>query len=483
MKDILKMYPFGYIFSEDKLSKYPSHYTENIIANDYYYYVDKDINYDISIKDGDFLIIHGDYVHIGISNDIPINDLADILLNSFINNRNEFLNTLDFIGGRFTIIVKSFNNVYLYPDATNGRSNYFLENRILASSHAKLIADTLDIKKEKKESVFGNVLLETPYENIKSSLPNHYVNLNTSDVTRFFPRENNPYTQMSEEKKLRLVEQFWKKQIDYYAKTSSDIIFSITGGLDSRFSLSLSKEHMHELKFFTYVLTNKIDNSTPRSKMLSKDYGVVSQILADISLQHKFFYLDDNPIVLTNEEKKILSKNTISPHKPQLTKYVYNEFGKNLLHIRGNLLEIGQVYLHRRKKVISNLDEAKKAYIKAYKPQTKDVNYLESLYDSFSKDVKFLEKPYDYHVVDMIYWELRMGRWICEVSNNHDSVFRTINPFNHRALICLSLSFNYEERRDGYMFKEIINRNFSILNFYGINNLKNLYEQSKEKDK
>src|SRR5699024_5282378 len=87
---------------------------------------------------------------------------------------------------------------------------------------------------------------------------------------------------------------------------------------------------------------------------------------------------------------------------------------------------------------------------------------------------------YDYHILDLYHWEVRMGRWHPEILNTHDIIFDTISPFNHRAMIEVSLSFSYEKRRDEYLFKELINRNYSILNFYGDNTLKNLYEQKRD---
>lgn len=480
MNTKLKLYPFGYVFSEGKLDTQPPSYVEEKIDSTYYYYFDEGTQHSISKNKDSFLIIHGDFVHIGIYNDIPQEDLTDTLLNLYINDYEEFLNTLDFIAGRFTIIVKRSTDIHIYPDATNGRSNYYTKDRVLASSHTKLIADILNYESiDHEELVKEKILLETPYTNINSTIPNHSVELGSKKITRFFPRRNNQFTQINEEKRFKLVEKFWKKQIDAYSNYDNRIIFSITGGLDSRFALSLSKKYMNDFHFFTYALKNKIDNSSPTSKMLSKDYGVVKQILSDIPLKHSFFFFEDNPVALTDEESIILGKNTISRHNPKLVKYAYNEFGSDLLHLRGNLLEIGQTYLHRRKEIENTKFAAKDAFMRVYKTQVKDPSQLEELYDKFEKNLGYLNDTYDYHLVDLVYWELRMGRWICEVSNNHDSIFRTINPFNHRALISISLSFPYEQRRDCYMFKEIINRNFPILNFYGINDLDNIYEQSK----
>ncbi|MFC3900416.1 hypothetical protein [Aliicoccus persicus] len=478
----IRLYPLGYILSDEIVKKLPSNYVSQELSHNYFYYIDKGTPYSIYESEDNFLIIHGEYMHIGINNNIPNHKLAEKLLFLYSNNFDEFLNLLDYIAGRFTIIVKEVSSIKIFPDATNARSNYYCTDRILVSSHAFLLADVLDYNIPKgKIKHEHKIFLNTLYDNVKSTISNHYTELMSNKVTRFFPRENNPFSNMDEERKFQLIEKFWKTQIDEFSKYDNKLIFSITGGLNSRFALSLSKEHINNLSFFTYALKEKIDNSNNVSRLLSLDYAIVTDILKDIPLNHKFFYLHDNPKTLTDEESKILNKNTTHSHLPILNKYVEDAFGDNSIHLRSNLLEIGQAHLYRRREVESSSKEAKDSVMRMYKRQTTNTSFLEQLYDEFVSNTDYLSNTYDYHTVDLVYWELRMGRWLCEVYNNHDSILRTINPFNHRALICLSLAFPYEQRRDLYMFKEIINRNYPILNFYGFNNLKNLYEQSKEK--
>src|SRR5699024_8664723 len=105
---------------------------------------------------------------------------------------------------------------------------------------------------------------------------------------------------------------------------------------------------------------------------------------------------------------------------------------------------------------------------------------IENQYDLFVKKLNFGENIFDYHIMDINYWEVRMGRWHAEVINNHDILFDTISPYNHRALIDVTLAFPYKKRKSEYVFKEIINRNTPILNFFGDNNIKNIYEQNRE---
>src|SRR5699024_1104804 len=50
---------------------------------------------------------------------------------------------------------------------------------------------------------------------------------------------------------------------------------------------------------------------------------------------------------------------------------------------------------------------------------------------------------------------------------------------NVRAIIDITLSFEFQKRKNNYVFSELINRNYPVLNFYGKNKLSNLYEDNK----
>src|SRR5699024_9735723 len=104
------------------------------------------------------------------------------------------------------------------------------------------------------------------------------------------------------------------------------------------------------------------------------------------------------------------------------------------------------------------------------------------MFEDFISKTKYDNNTYDYHLLDLMYWEIHMGRWHAEIINTHDFIIETVSPFNHRALIDITLSFDYEKRKNRYFQYELINRNYPVLNFFGLNELKNLYEQTKNFD-
>ena len=485
MSNIVKLYPFGYTFSDKSLSHLPTHYEQIQINGKYYYSYDKDFKGFIKTEDEKFVLIHGEFVHVGIDNQYTESGLARHLLNSYYKDYDEFLDTLDFIAGRYVIIIGNKEEVELYPDATNSRTSYYSSQENIIASHVFLIRDQFHherIEHFSKVPEITNALNFTPFKNIESIIPNYKLNFYDKKMERYFPRKENIYTDMEEKEKFDLFERFWFKQLDHFFDKYNNFIFSLSGGGDSRFSLALLKNYLKNVDFFTYTTIDGEDRSSEAAKSLTIDYKIVQQMLSDINLNHQYIYYVENRKELSPIEQKVLSKNTIGRHSSFLIPYVREMFPKpNLKHIRGNLLEIGQARYYRNGYKDSNITESKIMFDKRHKKGLGDQvkEEVDEIFERFVKKTSYGKNIYNYHILDLHYWELRMGRWHSEILNTHDIAFDTISPFNHRAMIDISLSFPYEKRRDEYLFQELINRNYPILNFYGDNNILNLYEQNR----
>src|SRR5699024_7177210 len=57
-----------------------------------------------------------------------------------------------------------------------------------------------------------------------------------------------------------------------------------------------------------------------------------------------------------------------------------------------------------------------------------------------------------------------------------DAAFETVLPHNSRRILKLLLSYSPEQRKSSFAVKELINSNAPILNFFGVNDKRNLYE-------
>lgn len=478
------LYPRGFIFSTQELIEVPSNYNHIVINDKYYYSYCEQIKKMIYENEDKFVIIHGNATYVHHQNVIPHEELPSYLGDLYFENYDEFLNTLDYIGGRYAVIIGNKDKVMVYQDATGGRSLYYSLDYNVISSHAHLINDNImhsideKVQAVKKLGINWNL---SPYTNIKALTPNICFELYSKKTERFFPRESNKFTHLSKEERLSLAEKLWKKQYEFFFKTFSKLAFSITGGLDSRVSLAMLREKIPEINFFTYMTEIPNPKNEKNTRLLKNDGIRVKELLKDIELNHQFIKIENSEKKLSDKDQNNLSKNTIGSHNFGLLRSYKKLFPeKNVLHIRSNLNEIGRANL-MEKNVGNNLQRVQKYFInsfrKANEEELKNENIdLESIAQKGVNDFKYENDRFDFHIMDLYYWENRSGRWISEILNETDVCFETFSGYNLRAIIEISLSFTFDERKSSVFFKELINRNYPILNFYGVNSDENLFE-------
>lgn len=485
LNDKNKLYPRGFIFSDEKMERLPNFYKQVKILDKYYYSYDQDVNYNVLTYNNDFIIIHGIYVHVAHDFQYTSEGLLKYLLESFKRDYDKFLETLDFIAGRYSIIIGDQTNVYVYPDAAHTRTTYFSTNRDVISSHVYLIRDQFNNEREKYIKELPNLtngLLRTPFKEIKSIIPNHMLNIRTKKLSRFYPRKENRYKNTPEERKFQMIDRILEEQLKFMFNNYDNVVTSLTGGGDSRFILAILKNYLSKTEFFTYATKSVPDNSSYEARILTLDLVIVQQLLENINLNHKFMFYKEDKLEIEENVKNLITKNTIGPHSQFLVQQILKHFPvDNLLHIRGNLLEIGQSRLYRNEYRESTVEEVKIEFLKKYSTSKNEdaKEFTEKSFDDFIDEINFGNNTYDFHLLDLYYWEIRGGRWYSELINTHDIVFETLSPFSHRALIEISLSFPYEKRKEEYMYTEMINKKFPILNFFGDNNPLNYYEQNR----
>lgn len=474
-------YPFGFILSKTKLENVPSYYEHQEILNKFHYYRDpksKSTLYNIS---NTFLLIHGHHTYLGEED----TNFLEKLFADYKTDYNTFLDKLDLIAGRYVIIIYDGDNLKIYPDATASRTTYYSLKSNIISSHVHLINDVIPHHfndDTDKLNLLGITWDLSPYEDIKSIIPNMYVNITTSEKVRFFPRKYNKYKNYSLQSKLKFMEISWEKLLNYYISNYKQTVLSLTGGEDSRFSLAMSKKFLPEIELFTYTVEEGVDFDNELFKRVtSMDKKIVDQILSDIHLNHQYIYFD-NKRPLYEELRTTLEKNRIVNHLPFLIPYYKKLFKprEEVIHLRSSIFGLARAHYDISKRK-SSIEEINKSFLYSFN-KFKDIIEAENIqidkvFDYGIDSLQYKSNLYDYHLLDIYFWESRIGRWMPETINESDLFFDTLNTFNARAFIDLSLSFNYIERKKGLLFQELINRNYPILNFYGKNKNENLYEE------
>lgn len=482
------LYPRGFVITRDEfdLPESMGHYVLRQVGGLKFY---SDVRTDTSIafSDNKFVILHGHaWLYSGENGISDHAEIAQSLADSYAKDGEIGLEeSIKWLGGRYVVVVGSQHESYtVYHDAHGMRSIYFDIESGLVSSHYQLIRELTGEQSNElhgsKQAPLWTRWNKTKSETIFALIPNHKYKEASSGQDRYYPTSRSDASELSENQRIELIETLWKSQLAAYIDKHK-IVMSMTGGLDSRVTVALAKEHLSQLPAFTYTHDSGTSGSSGSWRL---DKEIVNEILEVVPVNHKILRYEDRGR-LTPEQILIADRNSIVMHgRWILTLYPEVFEDSNTLHLRSNTHETARAYYARRENddqldriarivaggAAASLNfnaEEKKAEFEKAKTALKEFGY--------SNNQMKLEP------LDLFYWEFRMGRWVSEVYNETDNSFETFTPFNMRGMVELALGFSYHQRLDGYLFKELINRNLPILNFFRMNGQENLYEINREK--
>src|SRR5699024_3121443 len=196
-----------FIFKKDKINKnyFPDYYKNKKNLNKYQYFYDKFSKSKVYETEEQFIIIHGLYTHIDLEKGNITEKSPQILLEQFFNKKDDFLDSLNFLGGRFVIIIGDMNSYSVYPDASAMRTVFYSSERKAIGSHIKMLNDIFNFSLDFIYKITPNSLKSwdnTQFKNVRSINPNFYYNSELNDTMRFFPRKNNHNLQISLEQRL-----------------------------------------------------------------------------------------------------------------------------------------------------------------------------------------------------------------------------------------------------------------------------------------
>lgn len=420
------------------------------------------------------------YAGDGDSGAFPALRLAEALGQS----RKDFLDQLDMLAGRFVVITVEADEPIVRHDAMGLRSVYFSPSARLVGTHANLLQQVWPHDLRTNRTGLSTMLTSwsrTPYLGMDALLPNHELRIADWSVHRYYPREANHYTKLSVAERIDLFRSRWTRQLDDLRSRHEDLVMSLTGGADSRTGLALCWEHRKDLSMFTYT-ANRGHESQYRAS-LSRDRAIVDKLLEIMpDARHDYFYLDDQVTQLSEQQQHVQRQNTIGRHGAWLMPHYLREFtDREYIHLRGSGFEVGRAYWDARPETDSV--ESLMALFRFRHIKSKSKEPFAEAMAYFREGLQrweYLDNLHGVHLRDLYYWEIRMGRWASEIHNETDLAFETCVMINSRSLLEITLSFPVEDRRTGYFFAELINDAAPLLNFFGKNDLRNLYEITRD---
>lgn len=447
------LYSRGYLFS-DKECNVPEHFS-SIRVSSYYFYHDNllDVFFYKRGIDNDWILVCGVLLD-SEKETSNMHEIACSLLKKRKESKNLFLDYLDSLGGRFVFLISCSNEIEVYHDACGNKVvNYLIKNKnICISSHLGLIETNFKVvisgvEKERrvlnKDFRYGYPGMSTPYRDIKKLTPNTALNLQTKNITRYFPREN--IKERSIKSVYNTVKRLFNNQFESLLDLKCKPLISLTAGWDSRFTISIL-DNLEDASYFTYRSSESHDIDVLLAKVIAKKLNLNHFILHDQD------YLFDNNYIRYSEA---IDRNTYLRHGREISYMYFNAFKKkNYMHIRSNISEIGRFYYGKCRDY--RLNELSLLFLwgSINKDYISSPVIRNAFREYFVKNEYY--KLFNYNAFDIFYWEHRMGQWNAEVLVEGDPSFNTIQLFNCRNVLKSLLAISETDRKNDSLYKYAI---------------------------
>jgi len=354
------------------------------------------------------------------------------ILNRFPEEFNAFLNAIDFLSGNFVIIRKAKDSVEILNDnSASLKAFYLLDNTGFVDAVASdpaLLKElyTLEEDNSPEAQYFYNSSFfkknqirlgdRTQFRNVFQVLPNHFLDIASAKSIRFFPREKKEESSLNES--IDKTNYYLTSVIDA-ASRRYNLKCGLTAGWDSRMVLAATKHKKHEVLYYTFYSSNKMEQN--------KDIEIARKIAETLNLHYK---LIDTNFQQENSQNQDLYQNycLMHPHKPRLIANGFSQFdNKNDLALLGVISEIAKNYYESV--VVKDGETLTKA--SHFELCDYVINYQQKKYE----ELKPLCDKYGYNLKDIAHWEQDIANFAAQGIQYNSFALRTFSPFNSREII------------------------------------------------
>jgi hypothetical protein len=345
----------------------------------------------------------------------------------------DFLVEISKFYGEYVAIYKYNDNIILLNDACAQREIYHDTSFEAFGTQPKIISKVInqevydDIAAKDyygsdfflKKRVF--VSNATHKKNIKHLLANHYINITSKEVKRFYPivaKHELPLDKVAKEAS-EILKGFVKA-----ISLRHNIIMPVTGGYDSRLlflaSLSIKSQCKYFVSKHSYMSDNHNDIVIPKklTALYNKEFTVVEE--------------KDTP---KNEFKREYIDSIDFPRYVTIS----NIANKNNVLLNANISEVSSCLLGSHK----NIDALDLAVLTSQEPYKFPVTQ----YKNWLKKTNTETEGLGYHILDLFYWEEFESNWVAKLKTEGNAInLNVLSPFNSRYLLNLLLSSDRSKR-------------------------------------
>lgn len=465
-------YPHSFVISKNSINLDTLKNFQEIELFEYKIYYSK--SYDVT------LLNNGDVKHILIGYALDIRDSEKTTLDvlEMLHQSDTVIEDLEFIAGRYVYIKAVNKEMYVYSDASQLLPLVFNKEAEIFSSHDNLLAEILrdnNYKITRRPLEVHNELDFTRYEEIQKFNPS--MRLRTKDFTyrRIYPRVQ--LKSASVETVYRSMKTYLNEMVKWLKNNKQPKFVTVTGGIDSRVSASLTRT-IDDVEYLTYFMPDAYIKSKLAKSIYAVDRKITTEMKDNLRWNHSIIDLTDIP--LSKEELNFYESYYNSKHGYRLDKY-YRENKKyyKTLHIKSTVFGMGKAdFPAALNAKSSNIDYYKRSVHGINKEFEEYYNLDEEIEKYFMRNLVEPAVTKGRHYFDLYHLESRMGNWHSNLTLETDPETEEFIFTNSRKIIDLIQLPTIDERRKFSLYKEIVKDNWPVLLFFGINESKNLYEQT-----
>jgi hypothetical protein len=334
------------------------------------------------------------------------------------------------LAGRWWLMARFADECRLYPDAVGSRSIFHGggAERVWAASQPGLAPRDSGVSAPPErlarlwQSRSANAwpAAHTPYSGARQLLPNHYLELGSGRVRRFWPTRALPA--LSLEAGVERMARSLNGTFRAIEARSGRAALPLTGGIDSRVLLACAGNARAWLDCFTVV-----DTATPLH-----DMWLPLRMARSLKLRFRFA-----PAARDAVEAELIAQNTghlwRDPGQHRIP-----AFRSNALTAVGTVSEVCRCYYYPNGKHPNQVTAPLLASLAGWDGDSTAV----SAYEEWLRGVP----PSGIAPLDLFYWECRLGNWAAMDALALDAYADSFSPFNCRQLLETGLRVDVSHR-------------------------------------
>lgn len=406
-----------------------------------------------------------------------LSELSRIYLTDYYS----FLDRADRLNGRYVIIVDTQDETEIYNDATALRPIFVWDQSIFAS-HESLVRKAVTANTDTVLEDFGVNNGYLDYTNTKEVYkfnPNLKFSFRKNLYERIFPRT--AFKPAEKEKIISEIIVNFEEQVKWLNHSNKKLYFSLTGGYDSKVSLSLVKSMLNKICFFTYIADLDRVKDRVRKNIYLKDKEIVRNIAGNLNLNHQIYSLKD--YYPADEFKTAIRSVSSSNHSLNVSYLMYEEFEEDSIHIKSTLYEIAKMPYPAEMDFTTDFSRLFKLSTKwqtaSFKKNIKD---KKAYFNGFIARSKFEElKNFNYNLPMMLFWESRMANWHSNITQETDHTSETFIFLNSRYILDLLMRADFDVRKNKEILTDIVHLKWPILQYFVPNTYRTLKDQAENR--